>query len=335
MTHPPTVSAALAPPRGTPPLAARGRSRCRRGEARPCGRSGRCPDRRGRPTAAGWRPRVTALHHDHPHRDVDKWARVARQIKAASQPVERPPAKRPPAWPDEPTYRDHRAWEYALTRPCERHGAEPGALCWDGAIRAMCADRTRTLGHAAVSRRTCKAAASTPGTGRPSPARATSTTRRPAGRASPNSTWSAGHASAPSPRRRHQRALRVPQRRGLPAAAVRSDQGAEVLVSPAGRGRRAVRRGRPPCPRAPRGREVSAVACRGCGVATTDRVSTVPRTTPVGQAMRPYEVGVCDACATLDLDGQGSAAGPPCGCWGSPRPTGRSPRRRSSRRAST
>jgi hypothetical protein len=96
---------------------------------------------------------VTALHHDHPHRDVNKWARVARQANEARLP-ERPPERPRPAAAryTEPTYNDHRAWEMALARPCPRHGAEPGQPCWPHPV-GMCATRTHTTGHAAVSRR--------------------------------------------------------------------------------------------------------------------------------------------------------------------------------------
>jgi hypothetical protein len=49
------------------------------------------------------------------------------------------------------------------------------------------------------------------------------------------------------------------------------------------------------------------VACRACGVATTERVTQVPRSTPAGRPMPPYDVGVCDGCADLGLDEPGSA----------------------------
>lgn len=52
---------------------------------------------------------------------------------------------------------------------------------------------------------------------------------------------------------------------------------------------------------------MSAVACRACGVATTERVTEVPRSTPGGQPMPPYEVGVCGDCVSLRLDEPGSA----------------------------
>lgn len=90
------------------------------------------------------------------HIDVNRWGRVAREVRAAQQPPA-PPPPRPAAATKyvEPTYRDHRAWAYALARPCERHGAAAGALCFDGGgVRGMCAARTNTLGNAAVSRRT-------------------------------------------------------------------------------------------------------------------------------------------------------------------------------------
>lgn len=102
-------------------------------------------------------------YHDHPHRDVNKWARVAREANAARLPAPAPvprPAKRPAPY-GEPTYGDRRAWQYALARPCDRHGADAGQPCWDGAIRGMCAARTRTLGHVAVSQRRGRGATTT------------------------------------------------------------------------------------------------------------------------------------------------------------------------------
>lgn len=79
-----------------------------------------------------------------------RWQRLADDLHRPA-PVPRP-AVRPQSY-GEPTYGDRRAWEYALARPCGRHGADAGRPCWDGAIRGMCAARTRTLGHAAVSQR--------------------------------------------------------------------------------------------------------------------------------------------------------------------------------------